>query len=114
MSELIQQKKQVTFEQLCPQWTEAIQKGHTFGNLGYMYGCCIVGEAHGFSQCYNWDEEYSCQECRRHATGLVNGMPGASIYVIGSKLRINHKRFEERKEKFMQHWNEHHIGERIG
>jgi hypothetical protein len=56
---------------------------------------CIVGEAYGFSSSYT----NCCRECGRIGDRF-------SLYFILS----SHTKFEENKQRFIEHWNEkHHI-----
>jgi hypothetical protein len=54
---------------------------------------CIVGEAHGFSSSYT----NCCRECGRIGDRF-------SLYFILS----SHTKFEENKQRFIEHWNEKH------
>jgi len=107
MSELIQVKKQVTFEELCPKWSEAIRKGHISDNLGYLFHQCIVGEAYSFKHNgYN-----GCQICEAYAYRLVCSGGRAAISIIADTLLfIDHELFEREKSWFMRHWNKCHVG----
>ena len=109
LSELIQVKKQITFEQLCPKWFKSIQTGVLESGLDGGFSHCIVGEAYGFKGPYN------CSECNVHATGLVNWDGGSGAISIGvgyndawKVAEIKEELFEQRKEAFMEHWNEKH------
>lgn len=110
MSSLEQVKKQVSFEELCPKWSRAIQSGILANGLDGGFSHCIVGEANGFIGPYN------CSECNVHATGLVNWDGGSGAISIGvgyndawKITKINHEQFEQRKEAFMKHWNDKHV-----
>lgn len=54
---------------------------------------CIVGEAYGFSSSYT----NRCRECGRIGDKF-------SLYFILS----SHTKFEENKQRFIEHWNEKH------
>jgi hypothetical protein len=54
---------------------------------------CIVGEAYGFSSSYT----NCCRECGRIGDRF-------SLYFILS----SHTKFEENKQRFIEHWNEKH------
>jgi hypothetical protein len=58
---------------------------------------CIVGEAHGFSSSYT----NCCRECGRIGDRF-------SLYFILS----SHTKFEENKQRFIEHWNEKHHTQR--
>lgn len=112
MSELIQEKKIVTFEELCPKWSKSIQTGIVKNGLGAAFSNCIVGEANGFKGPYN------CSECNKHATSLVNydnSIAAINLGLIpgtdeGWKItKFDEEAFEQRKDAFMKHWNLCHL-----
>lgn len=59
---------------------------------------CIVGEAYGFSSSYT----NCCRECGRIGDRF-------SLYFI----LASHSKFEENKQRFIEHWNEKHHREII-
>ena len=54
MSELIQVKKSLTFEEICPLWADRIKRGDLIGREGctdiHNASRCVVGEAYKFSE----------------------------------------------------------------
>lgn len=118
---LEQKKKQVTFEELCPQWSEAIRTGRLLPGLGASTTSCIVGEAHGFDARYSYAGDGFCGECWNMSTKLVNSSKYATISLEAYldqysilhyhvDLNIKHEQLEVGKERFMKHWNEAHVG----
>lgn len=114
MSELVQVKKQLTFEEIAPQWSLFISQAGSaraalmdkaldtklaeklgFAKLKFTdVRFCIVGEAHGFSSNYCYEKEIGfCKPCHSFA------------YAFMCKEEV----FEERKSAFVQHWNEVHV-----
>ena len=106
----IQARKIISFEELCPKWTKAVQKGAMTEGIGADIKHCIVGEAYGF-------KDTECRECQYHAEKLVNYQchtmlvpePAIEIRFNDKKMTINHELFEKRKERFMNHWNDKHM-----
>jgi hypothetical protein len=108
--QLEQVKKQITFEELCPKWSEAIRNRRIAVGAGIStgYKCCIVGEAHGFDYGYSQlqgGQVRGCDTCQILAVRLV---PGSIIHFRDGSLHIDNKNFERHKEEFMKHWNEKH------
>ena len=107
MSELKQTRKIISFEELCPKWTKAVQKGAMTEGIGADFKHCIIGEAYGF-------KDTECEECQSHAAELVNydiGQtmhPSITIRFRDKQMTINHELFEKRKERFINHWNDKH------
>ena len=96
----IQRKKQLTFENICPQWSVAVPEYLTkmwFVNHSYLdisnSKYCIVGEAHGFNTDYT--DSTSTQYCK-----TCSKFSDAFCYIEG---------LQENKEAFVQHWNTKHI-----
>ena len=93
MSELVQVKKQVTFEQLCPDWAKTIKQcGYIPISISsgiYQYKYCIVGEAHG------WSKDYKCDSCMTFADRFAC-----------TSLRASH---DFLIDKFVEHFNECHV-----
>jgi hypothetical protein len=100
MSELEQQKKTLSFQEICPLWHQALTgKGKSRILDLEKHKFCIVGEAHDFSDEYNpvthRDNPKNCPECRR-----------ASYYVLGTdRGGVS----DEGIAMFVKHWNEVHI-----
>jgi hypothetical protein len=98
-------KKQLTFEEICPQWNEVISRNGTIP-LVYLgpkgselcltnYKCCIVGEAHGFSLDYNIVGS-GCERCVKFANSFIDyGHANAG--------------FNSLKDDFVEHWNAKHV-----
>ena len=95
-----QKKKQLTFEEICPEWSQAIQyyrKQDWTGELGKLniasHKCCIIGEAHGFDRNYIFrDRPEYCKDCDDFAI-----------------LFCSERDFNEHKQDFVDHWNEVHL-----
>ena len=92
MSELVQIKKQLTFEQLCPKWAKIIKQCgcipiSIFSGI-YNYRCCIVGEAH------DWNNNYECDLCYSFADRFTR-----------ISLRASH---DVLIDEFVEHFNECH------
>lgn len=95
-----QVKKQLTFEQICPKWSQMIKsnlKERPHGIAIYSPAHCIVGEAYGFSDRYV-SGEYRCEQCRDMSMKLADEWS----YVF------NHIPFNEINE-FVDHWNACHV-----
>ena len=106
MSELIQKKKQITFEELCPEWTEIIRKEEGFENVKHyeFYGerklsrsdVCIVGEAWKGHSSYYWERDSNyCGSCACFS----------DVFLASQ----GDKHFEVLKQHFMEHWNVTHV-----
>ena len=119
-TELLQQ-----LEQISPQWTAVLRKKadhHTvknpLPNLNIMNTCCcIVGEAHGFSDKYeltipeNDDEEDDyiedqCQQCDSYCTRLI-GL-AHNIYATNQKGEPKNEKSWSALEGFIEHFNGAH------
>lgn len=103
-----QKKKPLTFEQICPRWDEMLKTGvaNPFLDMSHPK-CCIVGEAHGFSEHYD-----DCDECADFSYGrTVDGVHSFAWYFCHRRgLFIeDSKEFERLKEDFVRHWNEVHV-----
>ena len=86
---LIQVKKQLTFEEICPQWAQKLcDRDKSFiGDFTH----CIVGEAHGFSMDYSCIGSRSyCKECYDYSYDFG-----------GDDL--------SQLDEFVVHWNECHV-----
>ena len=91
MSELVQIKKQLTFEQICPLWSQYLSNplgGHHPRLCIDDSKYCIVGEAHGWHS----NTEHRCMECRKFSFDFCYS-----------------DRFETLKTLFVEHWNEKHV-----
>ena len=89
MYKLIQLKKQLTFEEICPQWTQKLHDA----DLSFIgdFRHCIVGEAHGFNPDYSYSSINSfCQECFDYSFDFG----GKDLSQI---------------DNFVAHWNEKHV-----
>ncbi len=96
----IQKKKQLTFEEICPEWSEALPEvihTHMFWKHGKLdiadSRYCVVGEAHGFTNEY-WQptSKKYCQECDEFSSDFCD--PAI---------------LEDAKILFTNHWNEVHL-----
>jgi len=100
MSELLQEKKTLTFEEICPKWSQRISEGTPIESSELTDSrFCIVGEAWGGSDEYR----VQCPQCNRFSGfGNVEGLCGP--------LRFGeYEIFEQRKEKFVNHFNNVHV-----
>lgn len=114
---LLTKKKILSFEDICPEWSDFLStaKSLNIANVqAFVFegtdhkaytlvdcGQCIVGEAHGRKENYSHtgNDKY-CDDCFHFAF---------SIFDVG-----NARGFEGWKNKFMQHFNEMHVGVRHG
>jgi len=107
MSELLQEKKTLTFEEICPKWTQRLinmtqQEREEYGLK--LIGCsvCFVGEAHGGNQ-YG-----GCEECLNfcgfQAGGLCYQFSANNWY-----KPMDWEEFEQTKQAFVKHFNEVHV-----
>lgn len=120
MSQLIQIKKQLTFEEICPSWTRILASyggwektpkseyfGGTFNSRSLSNTkCCIVGEAHGDNDEY-WfrpgrgQRENPCEICTIFSVNFC----GTDVY----QQIHNEQEFEKAKSEFVAHFNEAHV-----
>lgn len=106
--------QQLSFEEICPQWTKAVLENRSNKHLNGSFERCVVGEAHQFKGTYSdVGAEDECVECREYAFKLVNGRKDRNPAILlkpGSRdLVIDHKLFEEKSRAFTKHWNEKHV-----
>ena len=102
-----------SFSELCPFWSKAIREGliidrrvEIFATIDGVthslenFACCIVGEAHGFSDKYaialSRSPEY-CQDCQIYACNLH-----AYFHSVA--------RFNRHLDDFVKHFDEVHLG----
>ena len=108
---LLQIKKLLTFEEICPLWADRINRGHLVGEKGgtnMHHGCkCVVGEAYKFpiNDYYAWNDckDYCvcCKDYSRLFCDLVyhdqepehEATHSMDYYIRG----------------FTDHWNECHV-----
>ena len=91
MYKLIQIKKQLTFEEICPYWAKELRRGTASKGLLNNFTQCIVGEAHGFNSDYSYASLNSfCQECFDYSFDFG----GKDLSQI---------------DNFVAHWNEKHV-----
>jgi len=111
MSKLIQEKRVLTFEELCPDWTKIISLhggfSETRDDIGCMkennkrnltnHKCCVVGEAHGGGSYWPFCGEpgIKCYACIRFSMDFF-GYHDEEYY-------------EMKKTEFVQHFNEVHV-----
>ena len=110
MSELETQKKQLTFEEICPTWSLRISHWEE-QNLEQVEkdlsssADCVVGEAWGNTRGYFNNgatiKPNMCNECTKFA--LYDGG------LCGPIETGDWKKFEIRKEAFVKHFNEAHV-----
>ena len=107
MSELIQVRKQLTFEEICPQHAYMISQWDKLTDEEKVVEIrkikadpvsCFVGEAKR--------GDHICDCCWRYASNFT-GMPQA----FNTGTYVDWELFEQRKAEFVQHWNEVHINE---
>ena len=95
-------KKQMSFEDICPRWSQVIHKisktnktifkmEHKMIDIGVAL-TCVVGEAHGFNDAY-WED---CGRCRNYSGKF------ASLLI---KTPSHRRRSIER---FVNHFNKFH------
>lgn len=111
MSELIQKKKVLTFEELCPEWSALISQYGGFSKIPKIfrtvryggkrtlsdYRRCIVGEAHGGGS--YWP---SVDEIGVKCSGCVS-------FSMSFYETHNEEYYETEKSDFVQHFNEVHV-----
>ena len=93
----LKQKQRLTFDDICPLWSEEIKSGNRnlFLNIGEPCRC-IVGEAQKFNgSYYNEDKPEYCYVCKDMCRLLPD---------------IMHKveRRDELIDAFVDHWNDKH------
>lgn len=99
---LIQKRKLLTFEQICPEWAADIKKQGlhamtiTGKGLGYI-DTCIVGEAHG------GDPYYHCEQCDYYSMRFP-------LMVVNS---LHNNELQYTIDKFVDHWNESHCPSQV-
>lgn len=111
-TKLIQKKKEITFEELCPRWTQAINMKWIIPGLDVSHDKCIVGEAHGFHPYYAYgDDEEFCQYCHDISVRMVNLGGGAPVQLFDERddVYVDHEKLEVYKKSFMKHWNKCHV-----
>ena len=111
---LVTKKKILSFEDICPQWSEylANTKRFDFSNSVSFNGSdqqiynlaqpknCIVGEAHGEDNYSYKSEDGYCDRCREFSYDVFE--------IRGSRS------FERFKGKFVAHFNRKHVETFIG
>ena len=118
MSELVQQKKTLTFEEICPTWYKILT-----GKTNYTpdtsainiadHKYCVVGEAHGFK---SRDDQYNgCKKCAKFSYSLTNDNDfyhhfqteymSDDIKILTESELANDPLVKD----FVNHWNEVHI-----
>lgn len=119
-------EKDLTFEEICPVWSDRIrnwdrlsfEEQHYLKSILKLDGTrCFLGEAWGWNN--NWGrKQYDgavCGQCRdfgevntpnsmvlpflTFVSGLVHGERSAEIFL---------ENFEKRKSEFVDHWNKYH------
>ena len=111
MSELKQEKKQLTFEEICPKWSRMIAN---FENLSDELKQKIMRDLKRSSTCFlaeAWKFGIKeCDECRESYMGFIgNGLCGPFMDHVVFHHPFNWQDFNDRKEVFVKHWNEVHI-----
>src|SRR5215212_8749901 len=97
---LIQEQKQLTFEDICPTWSQAIQDGKTREFLHIMNpNYCILGGASG------WNGKYmgNCSECYQFSAEFPNYFDG---WVTDNQFHFyvnDEQKFEVKKAEFVKH-----------
>ena len=108
MSELIQSKKELTFEEICPyhssilgQWDKLSieDKQLEIFKIRHDPSKCFVGEAHGGDS--SWD---GCRVCSDYGFAMTGGLP-----IHFDLFGIDWEGFEKNKQGFVKHWNECHV-----
>jgi hypothetical protein len=97
----IQEKKQLTFEEIAPLWYQYLTGPIKSRDLEITdFSRCIVGEAHGFSS-----KSTKCEEC--HGFGLLFCGIDAQRNMVGllSAEEVNN---DNDVKEFVQQWNEVH------
>jgi hypothetical protein len=116
MSELQQEKKTLSFEEICPQWARRIAGLDEFTEKKYDQfhaklineKYCFVGEAHGFNG------KYHCDECDNFSLFNEGGLCEAfnvdhSPYLGKTNTKFDWNLFNRAKEAFVKHFNEVHV-----
>ena len=99
MSELIQVKKQLTLEDIAPNWARSISMGEYNREELNQPKYCVVGEAHGYA------DRYGCAKCFNYSMTIF-----FSAYYNGTKeLREDLTKHKQILTEFVDHWNEHHV-----
>lgn len=106
--ELLHEKKQLTFEQICKKWGVILDVNKLDSQLIKAYVSdpqldigdprfCVVGEAHGFNDDYfKWNNDGGCRECCGYSQAFYN-----NILDIDTTQGL--------KIGFTNHWNQRHI-----
>jgi hypothetical protein len=110
MSELQQEKKTLSFEEICPQWSRRIanydeltneEKTKIRNDLA-LPERCFLGEANGFNiDCFWWH----CEDCSEFGDFIGHN---ALCGEFGMRP-VNWNSFNSKKEAFVKHWNEVHV-----
>jgi hypothetical protein len=114
MSLLKQEKKMLSFEEICPQWSRRIanyenlttKEKQEIQNDLRNPSKCFVGEAHEFRG-MNY---YKCRECNCDFSGYAT--PNGLCHNFNSHkfgLKFDWAEFNRRKEAFVKHFNEVHV-----
>ena len=109
MSELKQEKKLLTFEEICPLWYQALTgKGRSkilnISDPKY----CITGEAHDFEKGEKYD--YGCESCYEFGEVGANSFwqqfrdYKMGVIYTAEQIQNNHV-----VKSFVRHWNEVHV-----
>ena len=96
MSELLQEKKTLTFEEICPIWSWRIKQGLTekdFSDESKLHykSTCVVGEAWGFPK-GGYISTYGCDKCDEYSWDILYEKAHPDII-----------------QGFVDHWNEVHV-----
>ena len=134
---ILQKKKQLTFEELCPLWNQFLKMESKNGfffvderfqtdpsNIGKLcsmkhYDKCCVGEANGWSADYANStidtinhtiirHERYCSGCKS-ISDLFGDHYDSSIFAHSLILNTENKAIETLKDLFINHWNDKHL-----
>ena len=103
LTEEEKKNRSLTLKDISPEWASRLEQTPSLVSLNCLKwyfeiahsSKCVVGEAYGFSSYYI----YTCKDC-----GEI-GFKFMLFFIINS-----HKKLEENKRRFVEHWNEKHAG----
>lgn len=102
MSTELIQKQLLTFEDICPEWSQYIKTGKVLNTTAmdiHEPRKCVVGEAHKGDDRYYYNNEkniHYCSECRDLARWFPNAM-------------YNKDKTDFLVDMLVGHWNNNHV-----
>ena len=112
--EQVQEQKQLTFADICPQWDKKL-RGWRNSHLDMRNArTCIVGEAWDFNGDYfpmfNWETVYSPSYLEQDPDRCATCAEFSTHFPWSYNLRkTNPTNFENLQDAFVRHWNEKHV-----